>query len=127
MNKMVVTNKFELEMLGETVFDGSTVKMGIYNFPSMREFIERFSLLNNEVIIEFRVRNDSYRTDHERYYYQKVLKELFGNSWQVTAFNYLESFKKGDCLVAINISHDPIYTDSEMSLQDTTSIYLLEF
>ena len=128
MAKLVITNKFELGMLAETVYKTRGLAMGMYEFDDATKLIKHFHKHGHGIVTEFRRSNDHYRSDHERYFYQKVLHEIFGKiSLLMSEHNYSEAFEEGDYLMVVKITHDPIYTDADIELQDTTSIYLLSF
>ena len=129
MGMLIITRKFELGMLNETLVKTTGLAMSSPDMDDARRLYQEY-MQRPEHSVFFEMDSDNtYQGDHERYYYARALERLTNTKTfhplNKFAFNSF-TFKEDDHLMVIKCSHDPIFSSPEFK-EENTKIYLFSF
>lgn len=130
MGILVVTNRFELGMLDESITKTRGLAIGS---PEMRGaqnlFAEYVNRSFHRVCVEIHTDN-TYESEHKNFYYRKALQTLSrGNSYIATPMIHWGSyvFQEGDHIMVIKTYYDHVFSGEDFDTEFHTKVYLFSF
>lgn len=130
MGILVVTNRFELGMLDESITKTRGLAIGS---PEMRDaqnlFAEYVNRQYHNVYVEMYSKG-TYESNHETFFYHKSLNILARRQvfFINPTFNYTSHiFEEGDHIMVIKTSYDPVFTEEDFDTDLHVKVYLFSF
>lgn len=131
MGILVITNRFELGMLDESIVKTRGLAIGcpeLYDLQTL--YAEYRNRPHHQVYVEMYSKG-TYEDSHKIYYYSAALEHIHrGNGMFINTSPFLYSshiFDEGDHIMVVTTSYDPVYSDEKFDMDVHCKIYLLSF
>lgn len=130
MGILVVTNRFELGMLDESITKTRGLAIGSPEmYDAQNLFAEYVNRPFHRACVEIHTDN-TYESEHKNFYYRKALDVLSrGNHFVATPMIHWGSyvFQEGDHIMVIKTNYDPVFSGDDFDPEFHIKVYLFSF